>query len=88
MRFQFGRFFKLQQLSSSRVHIKVRDGEFHLIGAGAWYSYWRDPYHLMLTIPWFGFLSIFVLFYIHRTILSAIVDLLILFIIRRKGIGI
>ncbi|BAZ13438.1 K+ channel, inward rectifier [Calothrix sp. NIES-4071] len=60
MRLQLGRFLRLQP---SRVFIKVRDGEFHFIGAGAWYSYWRDPYHLMLTIPWVGFLSIFVLLY-------------------------
>lgn len=26
------------------------------MGLGAWYSYWRDPYHLLLTIPWTGFL--------------------------------
>lgn len=64
MRFQLGRFLRLQQSRLSRVHIKVRDGEFRFVGAGAWYSYWRDPYHLMLTIPWVGFFSIIVLFYV------------------------
>lgn len=29
-----------------------------MVGLGAWYSYWRDPYHLMLTIPWPGFIAI------------------------------
>jgi inward rectifier potassium channel len=23
----------------------------------AWYSYWRDPYHLVLTLPWAGFVG-------------------------------
>ncbi len=65
MRSELGRFLRLLQLrSEARVHIKVRGGEFHLVGVGAWYSYWRDPYHLMLTIPWVGFLGIIVLFYI------------------------
>ncbi|HEY9638912.1 MAG TPA: hypothetical protein V6C57_00425, partial [Coleofasciculaceae cyanobacterium] len=47
-----------------RIHIKIRDGRFQLMGLGAWYSYWRDPYHLMLIIPWFGFLSLVGLSYI------------------------
>lgn len=45
------------------VHIKVRDGRFQVDGAGAWYSYWRDPYHLLLTLPWSGFLAFIVLSY-------------------------
>lgn len=42
----------------SKVRIHVQDGRFHLIGLGGWYSYWRDPYYLMLTIPWQGFVVI------------------------------
>ena len=42
------------------VQIKVLDGRFHLPNGGAWYSYWRDPYHMMLTIPWGGFLALIV----------------------------
>ncbi|WP_199924287.1 MULTISPECIES: hypothetical protein [Nostocales] len=25
------------------------------MGMGAWHSYWYDPSHLLLTIPWIGF---------------------------------
>ncbi len=25
---------------------------------GKWYRYWRDPYHLLLTIPWLGFVGV------------------------------
>lgn len=53
--------FKLKRLSQKRpqrVHIRNHDGKFEIIGMGAWYSYWRDPYHLLLTIPWTGFLLI------------------------------
>ncbi len=34
------------------------DGRFHVEGFGLWYTYWRDPYHLMLTVPWWGFACI------------------------------
>jgi inward rectifier potassium channel len=34
-----------------------------LSNAGAWHSYWRDPYHLLLTIPWMGFFLLMVLVY-------------------------
>jgi inward rectifier potassium channel len=27
-------------------------------GMGKWYHHWRDPYHLLLTIPWIGFVGI------------------------------
>lgn len=42
----------------SKVRIHIQDGRFHLVGLGGWYSYWRDPYYLMLTIPWQGFVVI------------------------------
>ena len=42
----------------SKVRIHVQEGRFHLVGLGGWYSYWRDPYYLMLTIPWQGFVVI------------------------------
>ncbi|OUL19917.1 ion channel [Nostoc sp. 106C] len=57
MRFRLQKLFrKHKPHRSQRVCIKVRDGQFHIVGLGAWYSYWRDPYHLLLTIPWTGFL--------------------------------
>jgi inward rectifier potassium channel len=34
---------------------KQEDGSFKVQGLGYWYQYWRDPYHLMLTVPWWGF---------------------------------
>ena len=46
------------------VHIKVEDGRFQVVGAGTWHSYWRDPYHLLLTLPWSGFLTFIVLSYV------------------------
>lgn len=47
-----------------RVHIRLEDGRLKIDGAGAWYSYWRDPYHLLLTIPWPGFMAFIVLSYV------------------------
>lgn len=50
-----------QQLSRVRIHIE--QGRFHILGLGAWYSYWRSPYYLMLTVPWQGFFAITVALY-------------------------
>ncbi|BAT52630.1 K+ channel, inward rectifier [Nostoc sp. NIES-3756] len=67
--------FRLKRLSKKRpqrVQIKIQDGQFEIIGMGAWYSYWRDPYHLLLTIPWAGFLLIICLSYIAINIIFAL----------------
>ena len=57
------------------VHIKIEDGRFQVVGAGAWYSYWRDPYHLLLTLPWSGFLAFIVLSYVAINSLFALLYL-------------
>ena len=41
------------------VHIKINGGQFLVEGFNVWYRYWRDPYHLLLTMPWIGFLTLF-----------------------------
>jgi inward rectifier potassium channel len=67
--------FRLTRLSKKRpqrVQIKIQDGQFEIIGMGVWYSYWRDPYHLLLTIPWTGFLLIICLSYIAINIIFAL----------------
>lgn len=63
--------FRLQRQSRKqkkgiipRVHIKIHNGQFEIMGMGAWHSYWRDPYHLFLTIPWLGFLLLICIFYV------------------------
>ncbi|NEU72438.1 ATP-sensitive inward rectifier potassium channel 10 [Hassallia byssoidea VB512170] len=47
-----------------RVNIKIRDGRFQIMGMNTWYSYWREPYHLLLTIPWSGFLLLIAVTYL------------------------
>jgi inward rectifier potassium channel len=55
---------RLPRPSRSIRRIENRDGKFNIVGLGAWYMYWRDPYHLMLTIPWLGFIGVVSLAYI------------------------
>jgi inward rectifier potassium channel len=55
---------KKRARSSSSVPIKIQGGRFQVVGLGAWYTYWRDPYHLLLTIPWVGFFGLVALFYV------------------------
>ena len=54
-----------QRLPSKKsIHIKVQDGLFLVQGIGKWYSNWQEPYHLILTLPWMGFIAIVSLLYI------------------------
>lgn len=38
----------------------------------AWYSYWRDPYHLLLTLPWTAFLAVIAVSYLAVNVLFAL----------------
>ena len=57
-----GRFQRLP--SKKGIHIKVQDGLFSVQGLDKWYSNWQEPYHLMLTLPWLGFIAIVALLYL------------------------
>lgn len=59
-----------------KIHIKLNNGDFEIVGVGAWYNYWRDPYHLLLTIPWPGFFLLICLFYLAINTLFAFAYLL------------
>jgi inward rectifier potassium channel len=50
--------------SRNNIHIKVQDGLFSVQGLDKWYSNWQEPYHLMLTLPWMGFIVIVSLLYL------------------------
>lgn len=56
------RLRRKRQLPKQQYGLVPR-GILHLPNAGVWHSYWRDPYHLLLTIPWSGFLGFVVLLY-------------------------
>ncbi|WP_138498001.1 ion channel [Nostoc sp. PA-18-2419] len=73
MKFRVKRLLRKQQRRLlPRIHIQVRDGKFEIMGMGVWYSYWREPYHLLLTIPWTGFLILIFLFYVTINALFAL----------------
>jgi inward rectifier potassium channel len=57
------------------VHISNRNGRFQIEGLDAWYYYWRDPYHLMLTIPWPGFVAVVSLGYVSINVIFALLYL-------------
>lgn len=59
----------------TRIEIRRRNGQLHIDGVDVWYSYWRDPYHLLLTIPWPGFFLVIVGIY---TVINTIFALLYL----------
>ena len=46
------------------VRLENQDGRFVIHGMGRWYHHWRDPYHLLLTIPWLGFVAVVSLAYL------------------------
>ncbi|MEO1691847.1 MAG: ATP-sensitive inward rectifier potassium channel 10, partial [Cyanobacteria bacterium J06631_6] len=49
---------------SGKFRINFQDGRFDLGNANAWHNYWREPYYLLLKIPWLGFLFLMVAFYL------------------------
>lgn len=59
----------------SPIRIRKRNGRLEIEGIGAWYTYWRDPYHLVLTIPWLGFLALIALGYVVANAVFALVYL-------------
>ena len=54
------------------VRIENQDGRFTIRGMGKWYHQWRDPYHLLLTIPWVGFAGIVSMAYLLLNALFAL----------------
>jgi inward rectifier potassium channel len=77
MKLKFTRLFKKKNKQViPRRYLKVKDGKLEILGMGAWYSYLRDPYHLLLTIPWTGFLLLIFIFYIAVNMLFAFAYLL------------
>jgi inward rectifier potassium channel len=58
-----------------KIRIENRDGRFHIVGMGAWHSYWRDPYHLVLTLPWFAFLALLTFLFFAANALFALLYL-------------
>lgn len=64
---------KRQQPIIPRIQIQIRNGQFEITGMNVWHSYWRDPYHLLLTIPWPAFLILICVFYVAINALFALV---------------
>ncbi len=65
-----------RQRRPPRFQIVLQEGRPQVDGVGAWYAYWRDPYHLLLTVPWLGFLLLILLTYVVINALFALVYLL------------
>ena len=49
-----------------------RLGLLNIVRRGTSYSYWSDPYHLLLTLPWPGFLTLFVTMYLTANAIFAV----------------
>ncbi len=57
--------------SRNRLHIKVEDGLFSVQELNKWYRNWQEPYHLMLTLPWWGFIVIVCCLYLGLNVVFA-----------------
>ena len=60
----FRRKLKVFRRPPAPLRIMDQDGRPDFKSIGNWYSYWRDPYHLLLTAPWPIFLVLIALAYI------------------------
>jgi inward rectifier potassium channel len=65
-----------RKIHRSVIKLEQRDGVLQVVGGNSWYSYVRDPYHLLLTIPWIGFFAIVMVFDIFLNAVFAILYLL------------
>ena len=67
---------KKKRRSFLKVRILKQDGKLNIEGQNKWYSYWRDPYHLLLTLPWPWFLGLVSLGYVVSNALFAVAYLI------------
>lgn len=58
------------------ISIVRQNGRLNVQGINKWYYYWRDPYHLLITMPWSWFLGIVAFGYISLNSLFALAYLL------------
>ena len=49
---------------TNKIQIAFHKGRFEIPGLDSWYKYWREPYYLLLTIPWWLFLGFTILVYL------------------------
>lgn len=54
----------LPKSKANKFKIDFRNGHFEIPRADAWHKYWREPYYLFLTVPWWGFLGLAILLYV------------------------
>ena len=57
---------------TNKIQIAFHNGRFEIPGLDAWYKYWREPYYLLLTIPWWLFLGFTILVYLLVNTLFAV----------------
>ena len=65
-----------RKLHRPLIKLEQLDGVLQVVGGNSWHSYFRDPYHLLLTIPWIGFFGIVVGFDIFLNAVFAVLYLL------------
>jgi inward rectifier potassium channel len=65
-----------RKIHRSLIKLEQRDGVLQVVGGNSWLSYFRDPYHLLLTIPWIGFLAIVVIIDIFLNAIFALLYLI------------
>jgi inward rectifier potassium channel len=68
---------RLKKIYRPKHYAKItnREGKLEVEGLDAWYSFWRDPYHLLLIIPWVGFAALVSVGYIVVNIIFALLYL-------------
>ena len=62
----------MSKSKAKKFKINFKNGRFEIPGADAWHKYWQEPYYLLLTIPWWGFLSLAMLLYLALNAIFAI----------------
>jgi inward rectifier potassium channel len=65
-------FLKRKEALPQTAKIRYKEGVLEIARHGTWYSMFRDPYYLLLTVPWAGFVMICAIGYITLNIIFAL----------------
>ena len=64
--------YQSQTRNGDKFCLKFRHGRLEIPNIDVWYTHWREPYYLLLTVPWWGFFVLAIVAYIAANAIFAI----------------
>lgn len=67
---------KRKDRRAGKFKLRFRNGLFEIPNVDAWYTYWQEPFYLLITVPWWGFFTLAILSFILTNAVFALAYLL------------